>query len=44
MAKYMGGIKTSVYRTDQTSMMKGKKRQNLAGGKRIRSVDPNVKD
>lgn len=39
----MGGIKNSVYRTDPTSMMKGKKRQSLAGGKRIRSVDPDVK-
>lgn len=36
--------KNSVYKTDQTSTIRGKKRPNLAGDNRIGSVDPDVKD
>ena len=45
MAKYVGGSKNQVYKTDKTSMMKGKRRrQNLTGDNRIGSVDPDIKD
>ena len=46
MAKYVGGRKNLVYKTVKAIMMKGKRRQNLAGDyiNRSRSVDPDIKD
>lgn len=44
MAEYMGKRKHSVYKIDKTSMMKGKKRQTLAGDNRIKFAHPDIKD